>query len=117
MQSQPAQRHTRFLAPPRLSDNKLGVGINMFRILCLLLTSATIVGCAHQPSSPMVWIRLDGQRGAGNPVLTQQFETDRTICFGNEQTQRPNDLDKRCMAEKGYTQVPQDQAEAGRRVK
>jgi hypothetical protein len=98
-----------------LSDNNLGVGINMFRILCGLLgllTSVTIVGCAHEPPPAMVWIRLDGQRGAGNPVLAQQFETDRTICFGNEQTQTPNDVEKRCMAEKGYTQVPQDQAEA-----
>jgi hypothetical protein len=61
----------------------------------------------------MVWLRVDGKRGAGNPVLTQKFEADRKICLG---TARPsNEVDaaaKACMAQKGYIQVPADQAEA-----
>jgi hypothetical protein len=65
----------------------------------------------------MVWLRLDGQRGAGNPVLTQQFETNLTICFGkvqqdNERSQPVDAVTKTCMADKGYIQVPEDQAEA-----
>src|SRR5450759_1720518 len=90
-------------------------GISMLRIGCVLLASATFAGCAYklsQPQPKMVWLRLDGQRGAGNPVLTQQFET---ICLGkvqqeNERSQSVDAVAKACMAEKGYIQVPEDQA-------
>ena len=86
----------------------------------VLLASAALVGCAYELSQPqpkMVWLRLDGQRGAGNPVLTQQFETDRTACLGttqqdNEPNQAVDAVAKDCMAAKGYIQVPEDQAEA-----
>ena len=89
----------------------------MLRIGRVLLASATLAGCAYELSQPqpkMVWLRLDGQRGAGNPVLTQQFET---ICLGkvqqeNERSQSVDAVAKACMAEKGYIQVPEDQAEA-----
>ena len=65
----------------------------------------------------MVWLRLDGQRGAANSVLTQQFETDRTACLGptqqgSEPSQAVDPVAKDCMAAKGYIQVPEDQAEA-----
>jgi hypothetical protein len=61
----------------------------------------------------MVWLRLDGQRGAGNPALTQKFETDRENCFGKARDQ----VDAvSCMAQKGYIQVPADQAEASNRA-
>jgi hypothetical protein len=65
----------------------------------------------------MVWLRLDGQRGNGNPALTQQFETDRALCLGRPQQDDEQDepVDapaKECMIEKGYIQVPKDQAEA-----
>jgi hypothetical protein len=65
----------------------------------------------------MVWLRLDGQRGVGNPGLTQQFETDRTACLGvTQQSYEPSQavdaVAKDCMAAKGYIQVPEDQAEA-----
>jgi hypothetical protein len=65
----------------------------------------------------MVWLRLDGQRGSGNPALIQQFATDRALCLGR--TQQDDEQDgpvdapaKDCMAQKGYIQVPKDQAEA-----
>jgi hypothetical protein len=99
----------------------------MLRVLYLLFSSVTLVGCAHQ-QPPMVWIRLDGQKATGDPVLTQQFETDRTICLGktqqanlsgvavyqggiygaiaaSERAQAVDAVAKGCMAEKGYTQV------------
>ena len=61
----------------------------------------------------MVWLRLDGQRGAGNPVLTEKFETDRKTCFGTAH----NEVDAAaCMAQKGYIQAPAEQAEARNRA-
>jgi hypothetical protein len=98
------------------------MGISMLRIGCVLLASATLAGCAYELSLPqqkMVWLRLDGQRGVGNPALTQQFETDRTACLGGTQqvngpSQAVDAPEKACMAKKGYIQVPEDQAEAKR---
>ena len=96
------------------------MGISMLRIGCVLLASATLTGCANefpQPQPKMVWLRLDGQRGVGSPALTQQFETDRTACLGGTQqvngpSQAVDAPAKACMAEKGYIQVAEDQAEA-----
>jgi hypothetical protein len=92
----------------------------MLRLGGVLLASAALAGCAYEISQPqpkMVWLRLDGQRGAGNPVLSQQFETDRTACLGPTQqgyepSQAVDTAAKNCMAAKGYIQVPEDQAEA-----
>jgi hypothetical protein len=92
----------------------------MLRLGRVLLASATLAGCAYEiPQQKMVWLRLDGQRGAGNPALTQQFETDRTACLGGTQqvngpSQAVDAPAKACMAEKGYIHVPEDQAEAKR---
>lgn len=92
----------------------------MLRLGGVLLASAALAGCAYELSQPqpkMVWLRLDGQRGAGNPFLTKQFETDRTACLGttqqgNEPSQAVDAVAKDCMAAKGYIQVAEDQAEA-----
>jgi len=90
----------------------------MLRLGRVLLASATLAGCTYELSQPqMVWLRLDGQRGTGNPVLAQQFETDRTACLGatqhaNEPSQAVDAVAKDCMAAKGYIQVAEDQAEA-----
>lgn len=92
----------------------------MLRLWRVLLMSTTLAGCTYELSQPqpqMVWLRLDGQRGTGNPVLAQQFETDRTACLGapqhaNEPSQAVDAVAKDCMAAKGYIQVPEDQAEA-----
>lgn len=94
----------------------------MLRLGRILLASATLAGCASEPPQPppqaqMVWLRLDGQRGAGNPALAKKFETDRTACLGatpqgNGSSQPVNPVARACMADKGYIQVPEDQAEA-----
>jgi hypothetical protein len=92
----------------------------MLRLGGVLIVSAALASCAFELSQPqpkMVWLRLDGQRGAGNPVLTQQFETDRTACLGTTQqsdelSQAVDAVARDCMAAKGYIQVPEDQAEA-----
>ncbi|HML06612.1 MAG TPA: hypothetical protein VK430_00590 [Xanthobacteraceae bacterium] len=85
----------------------------------------------------MVWVRTDGKNAAADPVLAQQFQIDKTICLGEREKadlsgvtvsqggiagivaaqNRANAADavaKGCMAEKGYVQVPEDQAEAQR---
>jgi len=88
----------------------------MLRLGYALIATATLAGCAierPQPQSQMVWLRLDGQRGAGNPALTQKFETDRKTCLGTAQhDSEVSAAAKACMAGKGYIQVPADQAEA-----
>ena len=96
------------------------MGVSMLRLGSVLLASAILAGCAFdltQSQPQMAWLRIDGQRGTGNPVLTQQFETDRTICLGkkqqdNEQDEPVDEVAKDCMAKKGYIQVPKDQVEA-----
>jgi hypothetical protein len=96
------------------------MGISMLRLGRVLLASATLAGCSYELSHPqpqMVWLRLDGQRGTGNPVLAQQFETDRVVCLGatqqaNGPSQAVDAVAKDCMAAKGYIQVPEDHAEA-----
>jgi hypothetical protein len=91
----------------------------MLRLGSILVACTTLAGCGFelpQTQPNMVWLRLDGQRGAENPVLTKQFETDRAICLGAQQDDNPSQPDKPaakvCMADKGYIQVPEDQAEA-----
>lgn len=93
--------------------------ISMSHLARVLLASAMLAGCVYERSQPrpkMVWLRLDGQRGAENPVLARQFETDRSTCLGttqqsNEPSQAIDTVAKDCMAAKGYIQVPEDQAE------
>ena len=81
-----------------------------------LIATAILAGCAAelpQPQSQMVWLRSDGQRGAENPALTKKFEIDRKTCLGTApQDSEVGAAEKACMAEKGYIQVPADQAEA-----
>jgi hypothetical protein len=43
------------------------------------LIGVCISGCA---SPQMAWIRIDGVRGNSDPVLTRQFELDKTSCLG-----------------------------------
>lgn len=102
-----------------------------FFALSLLLTATAVSGCARET----VYVRLDGQRAASDPILAQQFEVDRTICSGEMQkanvsgvtfaggglagaiaaAERSNavgQVAQGCMAQKGYLLVAADQAEA-----
>jgi hypothetical protein len=106
------------------------------RNLGIVALCAALGGCATAPP-PMQWIRTDGKRAAGDLVLAQQFDVDRTVCLGERQKaalsgvtiasggfaaalaaqDRGNSADavaKGCMAEKGYVLVPEDQAEERR---
>jgi hypothetical protein len=121
----------------RLRLDAAGLGVHFMRnLLFALLGASMLAGCATAPP-PMAWIRTDGQRAAGDPVLAQQFDVDRTVCLGERQKaalsgvtvanggfaaaiaaqDRGNSADavaKGCMAEKGYFMVPEDQAEERR---
>ncbi len=100
----------------------------MLRSLMIVLAFAGLAGCATQQE--MVWVRTDGQSGKANPVLTQQFRVDQTICQGDLQKanmsatpiyspgligaigdditrgQQDRDVARGCMAQRGYVQVP-----------
>jgi hypothetical protein len=76
----------------------------------------------------MVWVRTDGQRITGDPVLTQQVQVDLTICQGElqranlsgvtvsgggmagiaaaiERGEAAKQVGQGCMAQKGYAHV------------
>lgn len=57
----------------------------------------------------MVWIRTDGQRGAGNPALQMQFEIDAAACPGAAER---SPAAGPCMRERGYILVPDSAAES-----
>jgi hypothetical protein len=57
----------------------------------------------------LVWIRTDGQRGAGNPMLQRQYEIDVAACPGAAQ-RAPAAAP--CMRERGYILAPVSQAES-----
>jgi hypothetical protein len=103
------------------------------RKLIVAALCAALSGCAAAPK--MLWVRADGQRANGNPALITQFELDSTSCLSERnkaalsgvtvsggglagvaaQIDRSNAADtvaRGCMAEKGYLQVPEDQAAA-----
>jgi hypothetical protein len=99
------------------------------RFVCIAVSAAiALTGCASAPTSSApktTWVRADGKRGAGDPVLLQQFEKDRAACQGELQKANPSgpavaqnrteasrEVGADCMAAKGYVLVRADEAEA-----
>jgi hypothetical protein len=107
----------------------------LMRVMVLLVAAAAVLlsACAAPPR--MVWLRTDGQLTWDDPVVTQQFQIDSTICLGEREkadlsgvtvTQggfagvvaaqnragAANAVARGCMAEKGYVQVREDEAPA-----
>jgi len=99
----------------------------MRRVLIVAILAVT--GCA---GPKMVWLRTDGQSGANDPVLSQQFQIDKTVCLGEREkadlsgvtlsqgglagvaasVNRSNAADavaQGCMAQKGYVLVKEDE--------
>jgi hypothetical protein len=78
-----------------------------------------LAGCASAPTAnapKTTWVRADGKRGAGDPLLLQQFEKDRISCQGElQKANQHGEIDADCMATKGYVLVREDEAEAKRR--
>src|SRR5262249_52538122 len=96
-----------------------------------LFALVLLAGCA---TKPMAYVRSDGQRISSDPVLSQQFELDKTVCLGErqkadlsgvtvangslagaiaaqERSNSANAVARGCMAQKGYQLVPEEQAE------
>lgn len=104
-------------------------------VATLAAVMSALTGCATRPEVQKIWIRTDGQRGADNPALTQQFELAKTACLGtanaaglsgtqlcrgiadcaiqaDQRTAAQVSVMEGCMADRGYMLVPADQAEA-----
>lgn len=102
------------------------------RVMFVVLAAATLAACATRP--PPAFVRTDGRPMAGDAVLTQQFQVDKTVCLGNREkadlsgvtvtngglagvaasVQRSNAADAvftGCMAEKGYMLTTADKAD------
>ena len=114
--------------------------MHKYKQVLSLLSGVFLTGCATPPPpDPPIWLRLDGKSSRSDPVLAQQFETDRTICLGQAQQSAVGapiiyysglagainasmiqqgrqsallDVAKGCMAQRGYVLVPTSQAEA-----
>ena len=102
-------------------------------VVLAALILVTLSGCATVPPPlQMIWMRTDGQQGAGNPAMVQQFEVAKTVCVGEMQKANMSgvtlsadtfdamvgqinrnaaamDVLKGCMATQGYVFVPADQ--------
>jgi hypothetical protein len=101
----------------------------------IAMISIALSGCV--PQIPMIYVRTDGQRIAGNAALEQQGTIDKAICGGEvqkadlsgvslhsggfyaitarqERDTRGEQVRHGCMAAKGYVYVPLDKAEETR---
>jgi hypothetical protein len=100
------------------------------RFVCIAASAVmALTGCAGTPTAntpKTTWVRMDGKRGAGDPMLQQQFEKDRIACRGEQQKANPprpaaaqtrieasSEVGADCMAAKGYLLV-REEAEAKR---
>jgi hypothetical protein len=126
-------RPTAIAFASRLSEDTFAaVGVCSVRAYSIVL-AVGLAACATKP--PPVWLRTDGTSAAGDPVLAQQFEIDRTVCLGERERadlsgvtvaqggligmaaaqNRANAADavaQGCMAQKGYILVPAEMAAA-----
>jgi len=82
------------------------------RSIVLLLAVLSLGGCAAKT----VYLLADGRNPGSDPVLNQQFETDRTICEGDLKNANISGslhffaaVERSCMAAKGYVEVRDDQ--------
>jgi len=76
---------------------------------CAGPTVAPRVGYSMLPAQPAekgIWLRTDGQSGKNNPAIAQQFAADKTACLNGI------DVDRGCMAQRGYLLVAESQVEA-----
>ena len=75
-----------------------------------------LVGCADPNAAALdtglspttvkgIWLRTDGQSGRDNPAIAEQFSADKAACA------TVLDVDRACMAERGYLLVPESQVE------
>ncbi len=103
------------------------------RTAFLLVAAVVLASCATAP--PPVFVRTDGRSINPDPVLSQQFQLDKTVCLGSREkadlsgvtvsggglagaiaaqnrSQAADAVFVGCMAEKGYMLTTADKAEA-----
>jgi hypothetical protein len=91
---------------------------NLMRTIAIATIAALVLsGCAGPTMAPRVgysmlppaekgiWLRTDGQSGKNNPAIAQQFAADKAACLNGI------DVDRGCMAQRGYLLVPESQVE------
>lgn len=93
--------------------------MRMVEPLAIAIAIVGLAGChgvpQRQAAAPatsaeeMVWIRTDGQRGSGNPILQRQYEIDVAACRGAVQR---SPAAAPCMRQRGYVLAPISQAES-----
>lgn len=102
------------------------------RTAFLFVAAVVLAGCATAP--PPMFVRTDGRLINTDPVLSQQFQVDKTVCLGNREkadlsgvtvsggglagaiatqnrSQAADTVFVGCMAEKGYMLTTADKAE------
>jgi uncharacterized lipoprotein YajG len=102
------------------------------RTACLFVAAIVLAACATAP--PPMFVRTDGKSIQTDPVLSQQFQVDKTVCLGNREkadlsgvtvsggglagaiavqnrSQAADAVFVGCMAEKGYMLTTADKAD------
>jgi hypothetical protein len=102
------------------------------RTAFLFVAAVIVTGCATTP--PPMFVRTDGRSINTDPVLSQQFQLDKTVCLGNREkadlsgvsvsggglagaiaaenrSQAADAVFVGCMAEKGYMLTTADRAD------
>lgn len=103
-------------------SKQYGAGLQRFQMRTLAITSAIVglalMGCAdpnlasrRDPGlSPTgekgIWLRTDGQSGRNDPAIAGEFAADKAACA------TVIEVDRACMAQRGYLLVPESQVEA-----
>ena len=59
-------------------------------------------------STERVWLRLDGQRASGSPVLLAKFQKDKAACV--KDVDFVSEAAEGCMKDRGYIFVPSSEA-------
>lgn len=102
------------------------------RTAFVFVAAGVLAACTTAP--PPAFVRTDGRAITTNPVLSQQFQVDKTVCLGNREkadlsgvtvsggglggaiaaqnrSQAADAVFVGCMAEKGYMLTTADKAE------
>jgi hypothetical protein len=96
------------------------VSVSSVRIL-VLAVAIVLEGCtvgfdSRTGGDPLIWGRIDCQRGEGNPELQKQFDDAKAICLARGRTEDEvagKTGGSPCMTEQGYVLRTRAQHETG----
>ena len=90
-------------------------GLRYAFVLCAVTILNVLPGCVTMKAAPeMAWVRTDGRRITDDPALLQKGKTDIALCHADLDAGSATETARACMAQRGYTLVQKDQAEAVR---